>query len=175
MLVNSFRIRNRWQYLLRGLETSFSISPYDLNFADGADVSIVRALMVEGTDTISNPQSVILNGKNSYADYEATAKVDVPAVEIQDEMRSQEEFRGSLVIFADGIYDWDSYNVIIQRVAISPKNQDPGPGVGIEAVQTAGSDKKRYFDLNGFEVARPQKGTIYIVRAPEGRVRKEVF
>ena len=99
MLVNSFRIRNRWQYLLRGLETSFSISPYDLNFADGADVSIVRALMVERTDTIANPRSVILNGKNSYADYEATAKVDFPAVEIQDEMRSQEEIRGSLVIF----------------------------------------------------------------------------
>ena len=89
----------RWQYLLRGLETSFSISPYDLNFADGADVSIVRALMVERTDTIANPRSVILNGKNSYADYEATAKVDFPAVEIQDEMRSQEEIRGSLVIF----------------------------------------------------------------------------
>ncbi len=99
MLVNSFRIRNRWQYLLRGLETSFSISPYDLNFADGADVSIVRALMVERTDTIANPRSVILNGKNSYAEYEATAKVDFPAVEIQDEMRSQEEIRGSLVIF----------------------------------------------------------------------------
>ena len=215
--------------------------PYDLNFADGADVSIVRELwnirnndndsykwsvddsgftlsldedggkaddmlvsppfslvqgeydiilsvkggesdfpltvgfMVEGTDTISNPQSVILNGKNTYADYEATAKVDVPAVEIQDGMRSQEEIRGSLIIFADGIYDWDPYNVIIQRVAISPKNQDPGPGVGIEAVETAGNDEKRYFDLNGFEVARPQKGTIYIVRAPEGRVLKEVF
>ena len=59
----------------------------------------MRALMVERTDTIANPRSVILNGKNSYADYEATAKVDFPAVEIQDEMRSQEEIRGSLVIF----------------------------------------------------------------------------
>ena len=55
--------------------------------------------MVERTDTIANPRSVILNGKNSYAYYEATAKVDFPAVEIQDEMRSQEEIRGSLVIF----------------------------------------------------------------------------
>ncbi len=60
-------------------------------------------------------------------------------------------------------------------MAISPKNQDPSPGVGIEAVETAGNGEKRYFDLNGFEVAAPQKGTIYIVRAPEGRVRKEVF
>ncbi|WP_290147498.1 hypothetical protein [uncultured Duncaniella sp.] len=39
-------------------------------------------------------------------------------------------------------------------MAISPKNQDPSPGVGIEAVETAGNDEKRYFDLNGFEVAR---------------------
>ena len=58
-----------------------------------------------------------------------------PAVEIQDEMRSQEEIRGSLVIFADVIYDWDSYNVIIQRVAISPKNQDPSPGVELRLLR----------------------------------------
>jgi len=60
-------------------------------------------------------------------------------------------------------------------VAISPKNQDPGPGVGIEAVETAGNDEKRYFDLNGFEVAHQQKGTIFILRAPGGRALKEVF
>ena len=42
-------------------------------------------------------------------------------------------------------------------MAISPKNQDPSPGVGIEAVETAGNDEKRYFDLNGFEGARLRK------------------
>lgn len=63
----------------------------------------------------------------------------------------------------------------IDNVRIMDSDKTPTlSGVGEIAVDNA-SGPVRYYDLNGFAVANPQRGAIYIVRGADGKVRKVVF
>ena len=56
-------------------------------------------------------------------------------------------------------------------------DSDEAPTQGFGAVGEIGVDNApvKYYDLNGFEIANPQKGGIYIVRASDGKTRKVIF
>lgn len=46
---------------------------------------------------------------------------------------------------------------------------------GVEGIGIDGVACEEYYDLNGFRVANPQKGAIYVVRDSEGKTRKIVY
>lgn len=129
---------------------------------------LVVGFMMEGSDTIAHPQTLIMSGKNSYADYTAILRVDELLEESDGRLRADSRLRGSLAVYANGEYDYDPYNVMIRRVAVTPKN----PAVGVSNIETT-TEEPRYYDLNGLEVRSLIKGSIYI-RMQGGKARKIV-
>lgn len=144
--------------------------------AKGGDSGLLTVgFIVEGTDTVANPQLIDLAGRNSYADYPAVITIDVPENNVEGAVRAASDKRGQLAVYAKGDYDWDLYNVMIQGVSVTPRNDDPDPSVGVDSIGISENAAERYFDLNGLEVRHPQKGSIYVVRTTEGKTRKVVF
>lgn len=115
----------------------------------------------EETPVIDNPLTIELSGKNSYADY---------PVEIETELNG----RYCLAIYSNSEYDYDPYNVVMNRIQLI---RDPNsPIVGIEsAVVDSETENVEYYDITGQKVVRPNRGSIYIVRTSDGNVRKMIF
>ncbi len=61
------------------------------------------------------------------------------------------------------------------RVMDSDKTPNLGKDSGIDAPEVDGAAAEVWYDLNGLRADRPQKGSIYVVRAADGSSRKVMF
>ena len=66
------------------------------------------------------------------------------------------------------------YPLRIDNVRIMDSDETPNHGFGAVGSITIDEGEVKYYDLNGFEVKSPQKGSIYIVRSASGKVYKTI-
>ncbi len=144
-----------------------------LNIKGGeSEFPLIVGFVMEGADTIAQPQTIILSGRNSYADYTGVVKAgrDSKTLSAPENTSGRS---GRLAIYANGEYGYDLYDVMLRKIAITP-HESSDPQVGVDTVTDSMDSTPRYYDLNGLEVANPQKGNIYIVRYGDGTVRKMI-
>lgn len=67
------------------------------------------------------------------------------------------------------------YPMHIDNVRILDSDETPNLGFGAVGGIIMDDGDVKYYDLNGFEVARPQKGSVYIVRSSSGKVSKVIM
>ncbi len=108
------------------------------------------------THTIVEPATIELTGKNSYAEYPL-------------EINTQLEGRHRLAFHAQTEYNPDLYNVVMNRIQLKRDTN-----TGIESVEVELGNAE-YYDITGMKVDRPVRGSIYIVRTGDGKVRKMIF
>lgn len=108
---------------------------------------------------IENPVIVELSGKNSYAEYIA-------------EINTELEGRSCLAIYSNSEYDYDPYNVVMNRIQLERSPDSPFVSVG--SIHADASEAE-YFDLTGMKVTAPREGHIYIIRTNDGEVRKVIY
>lgn len=144
-----------------------------LNIKGGeSEFPLAVGFVMEGADTIAQPQTIMLNGENSYADYTAVLKAGKDSKTLSAPENTS-GLSGRLAIYANGEYGYDLYDVMLRKIAITPR-ESSDPQVGIGTVNDSMDSAPRYYNLNGLEVTNPQKGNIYIVRYGDGTVRKMI-
>lgn len=49
------------------------------------------------------------------------------------------------------------------------------PGTGVDSIHIDRNDDVVFFDLNGYRVKNPQKGSVYVLRHADGHTEKVIF
>ena len=127
----------------------------------GFPLNIGYMLGSDPYEFVAEPSQIALSGKNSYADYEAVVKVEAPA-----------NARFAIATSPEHEYGYDPYNVMVQKISVTPRQTDPT--VGIDRIGNDHDGSEEWYGLDGVRVRNPQKGNIYIVRDSLGKTRKVV-
>ncbi len=134
-----------------------------------SEFPLVVGFIMDGSDMVSYPQTLALDGRNKYSDYNATIEVlNESGVSPQSEQATP--LRGRLAIHANGEYGYDLYNLMIRKVSLSKADST----VGIDEVTGDNASDCRFYNLQGLEITNPRKGDIYIIRRSNGQVVKAV-
>lgn len=151
---------------------NFDYGSYDilLNLKGAeSEFPLVVGFIMDDSNTISYPQTLVLNGRNSYSDYTATIQLlNDSGVSIESDQTAP--LRGSLAIHANGEYGYDLYNLMIRKVSLSRADITDS----VEGIMDDNTSDCRYYNMQGLEIANPRKGEIHIVRRNNGQVRKVV-
>lgn len=165
--------------------------PFNLEYGDyevvlslkGAESEfpLVVGFLMDGSETISYPQTLVLNGRNSYSDYNATLRIKdetevtpesgiAPESDVASEPEPAPALHGRLAIHANGQYGYDLYNLMLRKVQLSRTNVS----TGIDSIADEDPADCRFYNLQGIEIKNPRKGEIYIMRLSNGVVKKAV-